>query len=224
MTKTRLLYMYRFNHLGKIIVACIFVNQDTLYLDDIEEREDAGTPQNIQKVRAGLAFWIKDFIGYKAIEMLEKTQIEKAVQRLISNPNIVILGSTVVKRQAILSFRVHTSSPSKSRGKPLNGSFVAKLLNDHFGIQARGGCTCAGSYAHTLLNLEEHCSLAMRSFIKEVIYSDSLCFSFIRIPWFSLSYTIINEVLYCWLEICKRILHWRIKEVGSTIPSYCNPN
>ncbi|XP_047942761.1 probable cysteine desulfurase [Salvia hispanica] len=148
-----------------------FVNnlseQDTLYLDDIEEREDAGTPQNIQKVRAGLAFWIKEFIGYKAIEMLEKTHIEKAVQRLIRNPNIVILGNTHVKRQAILSFLIHSSSPSKSRGKPLNGSFVAKLLNDLFGIQARGGCTCAGSYAHTLLNLEEHHSLAMRSFIKE---------------------------------------------------------
>ncbi|KAL1564106.1 putative cysteine desulfurase [Salvia divinorum] len=150
-----------------------FVNnlgeQDTLYLDDIEEREDAGTPQNIQKVRAGLAFWIKEFIGYKAIEMVEKTHTEKAVQRLIPNPNIVTLGSAYVKRQAIFSFLIYTSSPNQSRGKPLNGSFVAKLLNDLFGIQARGGCACAGSYAHTLLNLEEHQSLAMRSFIKEVI-------------------------------------------------------
>ena len=29
-----------------------------------------------------------------------------------------------------------------------------KLLNDRFGIQTRGGCSCAGTYGHFLLNVD----------------------------------------------------------------------
>ncbi|KAI3717530.1 hypothetical protein L1987_69212 [Smallanthus sonchifolius] len=54
------------------------------------------------------------------------------------------------------------------RDKPLNGTFVAKLLNDLFGIQARGGCACAGPYGHLLLGIDEPYSLAIRSAVKMV--------------------------------------------------------
>ncbi|GER40638.1 cysteine desulfurase [Striga asiatica] len=144
---------------------------DTIYIDNIEEREDAGTPPIIQKIRAALAFWIKEYIGYKAISRLEKNYIGRALERLGRNPHIQILGNTnkAVKRHAILSFLVlsTTDISSKNEGKlgldfwretgntltkPLHGPFVAKLLNDLFGIQARGGCACAGPYGHRLLN------------------------------------------------------------------------
>ncbi|KAI3923456.1 hypothetical protein MKW92_028771 [Papaver armeniacum] len=138
-----------------------FNAKDTLYYDDIEEREDAGTPPIIQKIRASLVFW-----------------------RLLPNPNIWILGNTEVKRQAILSFLVfpNTSNSTSSSlvdernrkldtvresGKPLHGPFVAKLLNDLFGIQARGGCACAGPYGHHLLGVGEILSLAFRATIKK---------------------------------------------------------
>ncbi|KAK2977039.1 hypothetical protein RJ640_007497 [Escallonia rubra] len=159
---------------------------DTLYVEDIEEREDAGTPQILNKIRAALAFWMKDYISYKFIETKEHNYIIKAVERLIPNPNILVLGNTTTERQAILSFLVYTTTHSTSnsdgretgavyqwretggnkRHKPLHGPFVAKLLNDLFGIQARGGCACAGPYGHSLLNVDETRSLAYRSAIK----------------------------------------------------------
>lgn len=160
-----------------------FNAKDTLYYDDIEEREDAGTPPIIQKIRVSLVFWVKEFIGHNLIDKLEEFYIEKALKRLLPNPNIWILGNTEVKRQAILSFLVFPSSTDsmppiaderkrglytiKESGKPLHGPFVAKLLNDLFGIQARGGCACAGPYAHRLLGVDEHLSLAFRATIKK---------------------------------------------------------
>ena len=160
--------------------------QDTIYLDDIEERENGGTPQIIQTVRAALAFWVKDYIGCHVIEKQEHTHIEKALQRLLSNQNISILGNTNARRQAILSFIIYSTSISplaslknggntdmwretgNKRDKPLHGPFVAKLLNDLFGIQARGGCACAGPYGHSLLNLDATYSLAIRAAIQKV--------------------------------------------------------
>lgn len=191
------------------IIRVIFNVQDTLYVGDIEEREDAGTPPIIQKVRAALSFWLKEYVGYKAIEKQEHQYIRTALERLAPNPNIQILGNVGIPRQAILSFIVYTTSDDDStaeiiddstsadgewgqlckwretgrkRDKPMSGTFVARLLNDLFGIQARGGCACAGPYGHTLLHVEEPLSLAIRSTIHEVKpqytfyqYSKSIC-------------------------------------------------
>ncbi|KAG8383810.1 hypothetical protein BUALT_Bualt04G0052600 [Buddleja alternifolia] len=157
---------------------------DTLYVDNIEEREDAGTPQIIQKIRAALTFWIKEFIGYKAIERQEETYIRRALERLLPNKHISVLGNINAKRQAILSFLIYSTKYSKideqenygldlwretgnTIDKPLHGPFVAKLLNDLFGIQARGGCACAGPYGHSLLNVDHPLSLAFRSIIQK---------------------------------------------------------
>ncbi|KAG9455299.1 hypothetical protein H6P81_008203 [Aristolochia fimbriata] len=162
-----------------------FVNgydeKHTLYHEDIEEREDAGTPAIIQKVRAALAFWVKEYMGYDLIDAREGPMIDNALQRLLPNPNMQVLGNTSVKRQAILSFLVHTSSPEEDgekgvfiwrervtrKDKPLHGRFVTKLLNDLFGIQARGGCACAGPYGHTLLGVDVQQSLAFRAAVQK---------------------------------------------------------
>ncbi|XP_055817590.1 uncharacterized protein LOC129886772 [Solanum dulcamara] len=162
-----------------------FNEKDTLYVENIEEREDAGTPPIIQKVRTALAFWVKEFISHKVIERMEHTYIELALQRLLSNPNIWILGNVTAKRQAVLSFLIYTTTYSSSsdgnggdnelylwretgnkKDKPLHGPFVAKLLNDLFGIQARGGCACAGPYGHSLLKVDEPHSLAFKDAIE----------------------------------------------------------
>ncbi|RRT55787.1 hypothetical protein B296_00048221 [Ensete ventricosum] len=125
---------------------------DSVYHADIEEREDSGTPPIIQKIRAALAFWVKEYVGHDLITLREQAYTETALGRLLANPNIVVLGNTTVKRLPIFSFLVFPSSQGrKPEGKPLHGRFVAKLLNDLFGIQARGGCACAGPYGHHLL-------------------------------------------------------------------------
>ncbi|XP_010245841.1 PREDICTED: uncharacterized protein LOC104589277 [Nelumbo nucifera] len=166
-----------------------FSERDTLYYEDIEEREDAGTPPIIQKIRAALAFWVKEYIGYNVIEAQEQVYVKAALKRLSPNPNIWILGNTSEPRLAIISFLVFSTRNSSEsevdgrktrdrglymwresgdkRDKPLHGPFVAKLLNDLFGIQARGGCACAGPYGHLLLNVGEPLSLAFRSAIQK---------------------------------------------------------
>ena len=149
------------------------IMQDTIYVDDIEERENAGTPQIIQTIKSALAFRVKEYIGCELVQKQEGYFIEKALERLLPNPNIFILGNTKAKRQAILSFQVYSFSidPSsgRKRGKPLHGAFLVKLLNDLFGIQARGGCACAGPYSHHLLNIDHHHSLVLRSYIEKVL-------------------------------------------------------
>ena len=62
------------------------------------------------------------------------------------------MGSTERQRLAILSLRI------KRRGKDLHYGFVVALLNDLFGIQARGGCSCAGPYGHQLLSIDASAS------------------------------------------------------------------
>lgn len=160
-----------------------------MYKTDIEQREDAGTPQIIQQVKAALAFQVKEYIGCKTIAEIEHIYTAKALERLTKNPNIWVLGNTKVNRQAIISFLVLTttttsdfghvdgkadegihmqSKKGNKRNKPLDGAFVVKLLNDLFGIQARGGCSCAGPYGHHLLGISEPLSFAIKSSVEKV--------------------------------------------------------
>ena len=90
-------------------------------MEDIEERENGGTYQIIQTLRAALAFWVKEYIGYQVIENQEHTYIEKALKRLLLNQNMCILGNTSAKRQAILSFFIYSTSNSSLAGLK-NGS------------------------------------------------------------------------------------------------------
>lgn len=108
------------------------------------------------------------------------------MKRLVNNPNVWVLGNTSVERLPIFSFLIYppvkeslldaADEPSSDRWLedvrrkrlPLHGRFVTRLFNDLFGIQARGGCACAGPYGHTLLKIENDLSLGLRSAILEV--------------------------------------------------------
>ncbi|KAL6660605.1 hypothetical protein ACP70R_001640 [Stipagrostis hirtigluma subsp. patula] len=153
-----------------------FSDEDTVYYDDIEEREDAGTPPIVQKVRASLAFWVKEHVGRDAVALRERAFAEAAMVRLLGNPNVEVLGNVTARRLPIFSFLVYPGGlysddndsgggATTRRRLPLHGRFVAKLLNDLFGIQARGGCACAGPYGHALLGVDDELSLRIRSAI-----------------------------------------------------------
>lgn len=164
----------------------------------MEEREDAGTPPIVQKIRAALAFWVKEYMGYHLIDTQENLWLDCAFRRLLPNPNIQVLGNTSVKRHPIISFLINSISLDQAideekqayiwrervtkKDKPLHGRFVTKLLNDLFGIQARGGCACAGPYGHILLNVDKEQSLAFRSAIQKVKQGN---FSSIFLDWIS---------------------------------------
>jgi selenocysteine lyase/cysteine desulfurase len=118
------------------------------YLDDIEHREEGGTPNIIGSIRAGLVFQLKEAVGTEAIRAKEETLIRGAINRWDMHPNIEILGNHEADRLSIVSFVVRRGA------QYLHHNFVVALLNDLFGIQSRGGCSCAGPYGHRLLGID----------------------------------------------------------------------
>ena len=121
---------------------------DHLYVTDPEHREEAGTPAIIGSIRAGLAFKLKGEVGVSRIRQLEHDFIRRAIESWRVDPNIAILGNPDADRLSIVSFLI------RFQGKVLHHNFVVALLNDLFGIQARGGCSCAGPYGHRLLGID----------------------------------------------------------------------
>ena len=119
------------------------------YLTDPVMREEGGTPAIIDSIRAGLVFQLKQAVGLDVVRAHEEHYLRRAVDAWLREPSIEILGNLDAERLSILSFVVR--SPS---GRYLHHNFVVALLNDLFGIQARGGCSCAGPYGHRLLGID----------------------------------------------------------------------
>ncbi len=118
------------------------------YIDDPEHREEGGTPEILGSIRAGLVFQLKTAVGSAEIERREHGFIQRAVATWSKNPRIKILGSNEAKRLSIVSFMIRHGEGY------LHHNYVVALLNDLFGIQARGGCSCAGPYGHRLLGID----------------------------------------------------------------------
>ena len=119
-----------------------------VYLDDVEHREEGGTPAIVESIRAGLVFQLKAAVGVAAIREREEAFIRRAIDRWRANPALEILGNPALPRLSIVSFVVRHGA------RYLHHNFVVALLNDLFGIQARGGCSCAGPYGHRLLGID----------------------------------------------------------------------
>ena len=119
------------------------------YLDDPAQREEGGTPAIIDSIRAGLVFQLKQAVGLDVIRAHETSYLRRAVAAWRQEPAIEILGNLDAERLSIISFVVR--APSR---RYLHHNFVVALLNDLFGIQARGGCSCAGPYGHRLLGID----------------------------------------------------------------------
>jgi selenocysteine lyase/cysteine desulfurase len=140
------------------------------FLDDVEAREDAGTPAIVQRIRAALAFRVKERVGPAWIEAREEAWRERALARLAAHPAIEVLGPTDVPRLAVVSFLVRDlAAPPTAGGRPatLHPRFVVRLLSDLFGVQGRAGCSCAGPYGHALLSIDADASAAYRHAIEE---------------------------------------------------------
>jgi selenocysteine lyase/cysteine desulfurase len=119
-----------------------------VYLDDPEHREEGGTPAIVESIRAGLVFQLKESVGVDAIRRREEDFIERAIASWIDVPEIQVLGNPALPRLSIVSFVV------RHDGRYLHHNFVVAVLNDLFGIQSRGGCSCAGPYGHRLLGID----------------------------------------------------------------------
>jgi len=127
-----------------------YVNADEhRYLDDPTHREEGGTPAIIESIRAGLVFQLKEAVGADLIREREERLLRRALDAWNAEPTIEVLGNQEAERLSIVSFVVRTPS-----GRFLHHNYVVALLNDLYGIQARGGCSCAGPYGHRLLGID----------------------------------------------------------------------
>ncbi len=119
------------------------------YLTDPVLREEGGTPAIVDSIRAGLVFQLKEAVGLETIRAHEEHYLRRAVEAWEAEPAIEILGNVAAERLSIVSFVVRAPS-----GRYLHHNFVVAVLNDLFGIQSRGGCSCAGPYGHRLLGID----------------------------------------------------------------------
>ncbi len=115
------------------------------YFEDIEEREDGGTPGFLQVIRTSLAMKLKDQMGVSNILKREHELLAILFDRLKDEPRITILAGQHQERLGVISLTVGD----------MHHDLAVRILNDRFGIQSRGGCSCAGTYGHYLLGIDE---------------------------------------------------------------------
>ncbi len=113
------------------------------FVDDIETREDGGTPGFLQAMRTALSLLVKDQMDVEMIRKREEELVRQAFDGLENIQGLHILADNVRNRLGILSFYIDN----------VHYNLVVKLLSDRFGIQVRGGCACAGTYGHFLLDV-----------------------------------------------------------------------
>jgi len=131
--------------------------EDHRYIEDHEEREEGGTPAIVESIRAGLVFKLQQEVGTGEIERREHDFVQRAIARFQNCAGLEIMGGTDAPRLSIMSLRF------RHGGKDLHYGFIVALLNDLFGIQVRGGCSCAGPYGHSLLGINMEISRAIEA-------------------------------------------------------------
>ncbi|MCX6321678.1 MAG: aminotransferase class V-fold PLP-dependent enzyme [Bacteroidia bacterium] len=114
------------------------------YITDIEAKEDGGTPGFLQGIKTALAVVLKENMGTKMIHLRESELIELTFRELSKIKNLHILAENIKERLGVFSFYIDK----------IHHNLITRLLNDRFGIQVRGGCSCAGTYGHFLLDVD----------------------------------------------------------------------
>jgi len=114
------------------------------YIADIEVKEDGGTPGFLQGIKAALAITLKENMGTEMIRKRESELIELTFSKLEKIDSLHILAGNIRERLGVFSFYIDN----------IHHNLMTKLLNDRFGIQVRGGCSCAGTYGHFLLDVD----------------------------------------------------------------------
>lgn len=123
------------------------------YLDNIEDREDGGTPGFLQVIKTALAIQLKEEMGVENILKREHEIVNLVFNQLKPISNLNILAEEHQDRLGVISFYIDD----------LHFNLGVKILNDRFGIQTRGGCSCAGTYGHYLLHVDEEKSHELTS-------------------------------------------------------------
>ncbi len=133
-----------------------------VYSGDLATREEAGTPNVVGDIRAALAFLVKDAIGQAFMDERHEALRQRAVARWSGNRNIEILGNPeATRRLPVFSLRIR----DPRTGGLVHQQLFTRMLSDCHGVQARGGCACAGPYAHRLIGIDQAESEALQAAI-----------------------------------------------------------
>lgn len=159
------------------------------YFDDIETREDGGTPGFLQTMKAALCIRLKEEMTTEKIQQREHELVQYTMSRLSGIEGLHILASNISERLGAISFYIDN----------LHYNLCVSLLNDLYGIQTRGGCSCAGTYGHYLLNVDPDYSRQITDLIDQGDLSSKP--GWVRL---SLHPTMTNAEV---MEICDAIEH-----------------
>jgi selenocysteine lyase/cysteine desulfurase len=132
------------------------------YVDDVEAREDGGTPGFLQTIRTALCIGLKEAMGVENILAREHELLAIAWPALSAIPNLHLLAADHADRLGVISFYI----------EELHYNLAVRLLNDRFGIQVRGGCSCAGTYGHYLLQVSHERSKSITDKISAGILTE----------------------------------------------------
>ncbi|MDO5620983.1 MAG: aminotransferase class V-fold PLP-dependent enzyme [Paracoccus sp. (in: a-proteobacteria)] len=147
------------------------------YAGAVEAREEGGTPNVIGDIRAALAFLVKTAVADR-LEALDRARMALARARLWDHPRLQILGQRDAARLPIISFRLRDG-----QGGFVHQQLVTRMLSDRYGVQARGGCACAGPYVHRLLGIDPAESERMRAAILAGDEVEKPGFIRLNLPW-----------------------------------------
>ena len=167
------------------------------FVSNIEAREDGGTPAFLQAIRAALCVKLKEAMGIENMELREKELVKIAFTELRKIPGLHILADSIDARLGAISFYI----------EDIHYNIIVKLLNDRFGVQVRGGCSCAGTYGHYLLHVDPTRSKKITDKINTGDLSD-------KPGWVRMSIhpTMTNEEIYLVInaisDIVKNISSW----------------
>ncbi|MFH4966378.1 aminotransferase class V-fold PLP-dependent enzyme [Gaetbulibacter sp. M235] len=164
---------------------------DRKYYEDIEIREEGGTPGFLQTIKIALAIQLKEKMGIDNI-LAREHEINNYVFKMLSEiKGLNILAKEHKDRLSIFSFHINDS----------HYNLIVKLLNDLYGIQTRGGCSCAGTYGHYLLNVDKSTSKSIEQKIVEGCFVD-------RPGWIRMSFhpTMTNREIEYVCEAIKDIV------------------
>jgi selenocysteine lyase/cysteine desulfurase len=132
------------------------------FVSNIELREDGGTPAFLQSIKAALAIQLKNEMGVENMRRREDELIQIVFDELRKIPKVHILADNIEHRLGAISFYVDD----------IHYNLIVKLLNDRFGVQVRGGCSCAGTYGHYLLHVDQVHSKMITDKINEGDFSE----------------------------------------------------
>jgi selenocysteine lyase/cysteine desulfurase len=161
------------------------------YIDSIEAREDGGTPGFLQAIRSALVIGLKEKMGIPNLRKREEELVKTALTGLRKIPGLHILADNMEERLGSISFYVDD----------VHYNLVVKLLSDRFGIQVRGGCTCAGTYGHYLLHVDREHSRRITDLINQGDLSQKP--GWVRL---SLHPTMTDEEMHYVIDALKQII------------------